>query len=63
MAVRSALRSGLPLPPRGRFLELISVRELVNDSIIVQMEGLSQMKNPMASSGIKPAILHNLLQE
>jgi hypothetical protein len=54
MAVRSALRSGLPSPP-GKFLVLISVRGWVDTRAIVRLEGLDQLKNPMASSGIEPA--------
>jgi hypothetical protein len=55
MAVRlSALSAGRPLPP-GRFLVLISVRGSVNPCAIVPLEGLSQSKNPMTSSGTEPA--------
>jgi hypothetical protein len=41
------------LPP-GRFLLLISVWGWVNPRVTVWLEGLSQLKNPMTSSGIKP---------
>jgi hypothetical protein len=51
MAVRSAPRAGLPLPP-GRFLVLISVRGRVYPRAIVRLEGLGQFKNPVTSSGI-----------
>jgi hypothetical protein len=55
MAVRlSDLRAGRPLPP-GRFLVLISVRGRVDPRAIVWLEGLSQLENPMTSSGIEPA--------
>jgi hypothetical protein len=55
MAVRlSALRVGRLLPA-GRFMVLISVRDLVDPQAIVRLEGLGQLKNPMTSSGIKPA--------
>jgi hypothetical protein len=54
MAVRSASRAGRALPP-GRFLVLISVRGLVDPRAIVRVEGLGQLKNQMASSGIEPA--------
>jgi hypothetical protein len=37
-----------------RFLELISVRGLVNPKNTVQLEGLSQLKYPMTSSGTEP---------
>jgi hypothetical protein len=55
MAVRlSALRAGRPLPP-GRFLVLIPVRGCIDPRVIVRLEGLGQLKNPMTSSGIEPA--------
>jgi hypothetical protein len=55
MAVRlSALRIGRPLPP-GSFLVLISVRGLVDPSVIERLEGLGQLKNPITSSEIEPA--------
>jgi hypothetical protein len=34
---------------------LISVRDKVDPGAIVRLEGLGQLKNPMTSSGIKPA--------
>jgi hypothetical protein len=43
------------LHPEGRFLVLISVRGLVDPRATVWLEGLSQLKNPMTSSGIEPA--------
>jgi hypothetical protein len=43
-----------PLLPE-RFLELIFVRGLVDPRAIVQLEGLSQLKNPVTSLGIEPA--------
>jgi hypothetical protein len=56
MVVRlSDLRAGHPLPP-GRFLVLISVRGSVDPRAIERLEGLGQLKNPMTSSGIEPAI-------
>jgi hypothetical protein len=42
----SALRAAHPLSP-GRFLELISVRGLVDPRAIVRLEGLSQFKKPV----------------
>jgi hypothetical protein len=54
MAVRlSALRTGRPVHP-GRFLVLISVRGWVDPEVIVRLEGLGQLKNPMTSSVIEP---------
>jgi hypothetical protein len=49
-----ALSTGRPLPP-GRFLVLISVRGRVGSRAIVRLEGLGQMKIPVASSGFDPA--------
>jgi hypothetical protein len=55
MAVKlSALRAG-PLYTPGRFLVLIYVRDLVDPRATVRLEELGQLKNPMASLGIKPA--------
>jgi hypothetical protein len=55
MAVRlSALRAGRFLPP-GRFLVLISVRGWDDPRVILRLEGLGQLKNPMISLGIEPA--------
>jgi hypothetical protein len=48
----SALHAGYPLPP-GRFLVLIFVTWCVDPRAIVWLEGLGQLKNPMASSGIE----------
>jgi hypothetical protein len=47
-----ALRAGRLLPP-VRFLVLFSVRGWVDSRVIVWLEGLDQLKNPMMSSGIK----------
>jgi hypothetical protein len=49
----SALLTSCPLP-LGRFLVLISVRGSVDPRAIVRLEGLGQLKNPMASLGIEP---------
>jgi hypothetical protein len=55
MAVNlSVLRAGRPLP-QGRFLVLISVRDRVDPSAIVRLEGLGQLKK-YTSSGLEPAI-------
>jgi hypothetical protein len=58
----TALRSGRPLPPRppGRFEALISVRVEVDTRAIVLLEGLGQLKNPIISSGIEPAIFSSV---
>jgi hypothetical protein len=62
MAVRlSALRAGRSLPP-GRFLVLISVRGWVNLRATVSLEGLSQLNNPMTSSGMEPATFRFVAQ-
>jgi hypothetical protein len=50
MAVRSALRAGRPLSP-GNLLLLVSVRGGVDPRAVVRLEGLHQLKNPMASPG------------
>jgi hypothetical protein len=55
MAARlSDLGSGLLSPP-GRFLVLISVRDLVDLRVIVRLDGLGLLKIPMTSSGIEHA--------
>jgi hypothetical protein len=62
MAVRlSALRTGHPLPP-GRSLVLISVRGWADPRAIVPLEGLDQLKNPMASSRIEPPTFRLVLE-
>jgi hypothetical protein len=43
--------------PPGKFLALISVGGWVGPRAIVRLEWLRQLKNPMTSSGIKPATL------
>jgi hypothetical protein len=54
MAVRqSTLITGHRLAP-GRFLVLDSVIGCVDPSVIVWLEGLGQLKNPVTSLGIKP---------
>jgi hypothetical protein len=56
MAVRlSASLAGRPLL-QGIFLVLISVRGSVDPRAIVRLQGLDQLKNPVTSSGIQPAI-------
>jgi hypothetical protein len=55
MALRlSALRSGRPVSP-GRFLVLIPVRDWVDPRAVVRLEWLDKLKNPVTSSGFKPA--------
>jgi hypothetical protein len=62
MAVRlSAPRAGRPLPP-GRFLIFISVRGWINPRAIVRLAGLSQLRNPVISSGIELAIFRLVAQ-
>jgi hypothetical protein len=54
MALRlSALCAGRLLPPRS-FPVLIYVRGWVDPTVIVRLEGLGQLKNPVTSSGIEP---------
>jgi hypothetical protein len=55
MAVRFAALCSDHRLLSGRFLVLISVRGLVDPRAIIQLEGLGQLKNPVASSGIKLA--------
>jgi hypothetical protein len=63
MAVRlSAPHAGHPLPPKI-FLVLISVTGWVDPRVIVRLEGLGQLKNPMTSSGIEPATLSLLITD
>jgi hypothetical protein len=40
-----------------RFLVLISVRRYDDPRVVVQLEGLGQLKNSVASSVIEPAAL------
>jgi hypothetical protein len=55
MVVRlSVLCASHPLPP-GRFLVLISVRDLDDPRPIVRLEGLGLLKNPMTSLENEPA--------
>jgi hypothetical protein len=64
-AVRlSALRAGHHRPPPipGGFQVLISVGGWVDPRVIVRLEGLCQFKNPMTSSGIKPATFQLVAQ-
>jgi hypothetical protein len=49
----SALRAGRPLPP-GRFLVLIYAKGWVDPRVTLWLEGLSQLKNAITSSGIGP---------
>jgi hypothetical protein len=54
MVVRfSALHAGHPLLPR-RFLVLISVEGPCQIRVVVWLEAVGQLKNPMTSSGIEP---------
>jgi hypothetical protein len=55
----SALCASRPLPA-GRFLVLIFVRRYAADPrTIVRLEGLSQLKNPMISSGMTSGLQHS----
>jgi hypothetical protein len=57
MAVRmSALRAGRRLTP-GRFLVLISVRGWVDTRVIVRLQRLGQLKNPMTLGDVISLIL------
>jgi hypothetical protein len=49
----SALPTGRTLPP-GRFMVLISVRGFIDPRVIVCLEGLCQLQNPVTRSGIEP---------
>jgi hypothetical protein len=49
-----SLTRGRPLLP-GRFLVIISVIGCFVPRAIVRLDGLGQLKNPLASSGIEPA--------
>jgi hypothetical protein len=49
----TALRVGPPFPV-GIFVALISIGGSVDPRAIVQLEGLSQLKIPVTSSGIEP---------
>jgi hypothetical protein len=44
-------------PPSGRFPVLISVQGCADPMAKVWLQGLGQLKNPMTSPGIEPAIL------
>jgi hypothetical protein len=62
VAVRlSALRTGHSFPP-GKFLVLISVRGRVDFRVIMRLERLGELKNPMTSSGIEPASFRLVVQ-
>jgi hypothetical protein len=54
MAVMSAYAQAA-LCPLGRFLVPISVRGLVDLRVIVRLEELGKLKNPMTTSGTEPA--------
>jgi hypothetical protein len=49
----SALRDGRRLPP-GRFLVLFSVGGRADSRVIMRLERLDQLKNPVTASGTKP---------
>jgi hypothetical protein len=55
MAVRLSALSAGRLLPQGKFLVLIPVRGSVDSRVIVRLEGLGELKNPLTSSGIEPA--------
>jgi hypothetical protein len=55
MAVRLSALQAVRLLPPGRFLVLISLRGWGESRVLVRLEGLGQLKNPMTSSGIEPA--------
>jgi hypothetical protein len=48
----SALRAGRQGLTPGRFMVLVSLRRWVGHKVIVRLQGLVQLKNPMTSSGI-----------
>jgi hypothetical protein len=51
------------LYPAGRFLVLISVRGWVDPRVVVRLEGLGQLKNPMISSGFEPATFCSIVPQ
>jgi hypothetical protein len=62
MVVRlSGLYAGRLLLPRW-LLILISLRGWVDTRAIARLEGLDQLKNPVASSGIRPATFRIVAQ-
>jgi hypothetical protein len=61
MLLHKQQSAGRPLP-LGRFMALISVRGSVDPRAIVRLEGLGQLRNPVTSSGMKPATFRSIAE-
>jgi hypothetical protein len=62
MAMKLSALCAVRLLPPGRFLVLISVIGWVEPKAIMRLEGLRQLKNLVASSGIEPATFRLVVQ-